>query len=293
MAVPDLHRSLLLVNTNASGGDTDVDEIAERLSPLGPVLSPDCTNADTLRQAIVEHAATVSRVLICGGDGTLSSALPALLPSGLPLGVLPCGTANDFARSLGIADLDTGIQSVIAGHIKAVDIGVVNGNYFLNAAGIGLGPDITKNLDKAAKRRFGVLGYLLEAVRQVRGNRGTRLVIDCDGTRVALRSMQVTVANGIHYGGGMTISEDARLDDARLDVLCIRPQSLLRLLAYGPLMRSGKLVDDKNIKTFSGRKVAVITRHAMDVAADGEVVTQTPAEYHVLPLALKVFVPVQ
>lgn len=293
VAMPDLNRSLLLVNTNASGGDLNVDEIAERLRPIGPVVSPRCGNVETLRQAIVEHAAIVSRVLICGGDGTLSSALPALLSTGLPLGVLPCGTANDFARSLGISDLETGIDSVIAGHVQGVDIGVVNGHYFLNAAGIGLGPEITKNLDKAAKRRFGVLGYLLEAVRQVHGNRGMRVVVDCDGKRVTLRSMQLTVANGIHYGGGMTISDDARLDDGRLDVLCIGPQSLLRLLAYGPSMRSGQLVDDQNIKTFSGCKVTVTTQHAVDVAADGEVVTQTPAEYHVLPLALKVFVPVE
>lgn len=290
--MPDLNLSLLLINTNAGGGDIDVDEIAERLSTLGPVVSPVCTDAETLRHAIVEHAAVVRRVLICGGDGTLNSALPALLPTGLPLGVLPCGTANDFARSLGVTDLDTGIESAIAGHCQAVDIGVVNGNYFLNAAGIGLGPAISKNLGKSAKRRFGVLGYLLQALRQFRGHRGMRLVLNCDGKRVALRSMQVTIANGVHYGGGMTISDDARLDDGRLDVLCIRPQSLLRFLAYGPSMRSGKLVDDENIKTFSCRKVAVVTRHAVDVTADGDLATRTPAECHVLPRALKVFVPV-
>jgi diacylglycerol kinase (ATP) len=235
----------------------------------------------------------VRRVLICGGDGTLNSALPALLSTGLPLGVLPCGTANDFARSLGIRDLEAGIESVLAGHVQAVDVGVVNGRYFLNAAGIGLGPKINKSLDKAAKSRIGVLEYLLQAIRHMRDYRGVRLVLDCDGERVALRSLQVTIANGIHYGGGMTISEDARLDDGRLDVLSIKPQSLLRLLAYGLSMRSGRLVDDENITTFSCRRVAVTTRHAVDVTADGELVTRTPAECHVRSRVLKVFVPVQ
>jgi diacylglycerol kinase (ATP) len=291
--MPDLDRSLLLVNAKARRGDIDVEEIADRLSSLGPVLVPVCPAAEMLRSAILEHADAVRRVLICGGDGTLNCALPALLSTGLPLGVLPCGTANDFARSLGIKDLDAGIESAIAGHVRAVDVGVVNGSYFLNAAGIGLGPEINKNLGKAAKSRFGVLEYFLQALRQARGHRGMRLVLDCDGEQVSLRSMQLTIANGVHYGGGMTISDDARLDDGRLDVLCIRPQSLLRLLGYGLSMRSGRLVDDENIRTFSCRRVTVTTRHAADVTADGELVTRTPAECHVRSRALKVFVPVQ
>ncbi len=289
----DLNGSLLLVNANARSGDVAIDDITERLGALGPIVCPECSDARTLHQAILDHAAKVRRVLICGGDGTLNSALPALLSTGLPLGVLPCGTANDFARSLGIPDLDAAIECVIAGDVQTVDVGVVNGHHFLNAAGIGLGPDINRNLDKATKRRFGVLGYLLQAFRQLRGNRGIRLTIDCDSNRVTLRSIQLTIANGIHYGGGMTISQDARLDDGRLDVLCIRPQGLLRLLAYGPSMRSGKLVDDENIRTFSAREVGVSARRAVDVTADGELVTRTPARFHVLSRALKVFVPIQ
>jgi diacylglycerol kinase (ATP) len=291
--VPNLDRSLLLVNANARRGNIDAAEIADRLSPLGPVVAPPCPDAEALRGAILEHAQAVRRVLVCGGDGTLHCALPALLSTGLPLGVLPCGTANDFARSLGIKDVDAGIRSVIAGNVQAVDVGVVNGKYFLNAAGVGLGPEINKNLEKAAKRRFGALGYFLQALRQLRGHRGLRLVIDCDGERVALRSLQVTIANGVHYGGGMTISTDARLDDSRLDVVCIRPQSLLRLLAHGIFLRSGRLVDNEHIRTFSCHKVTVITRHAADVTADGELVTRTPAECHVQPRALKVFVPAE
>jgi diacylglycerol kinase (ATP) len=291
--MPDLEASLLLVNANARGGDIDVDEIADRLEPLGPVIAPVCPDSKALRREILEHADKVRRVLIHGGDGTLNSALPALLSTGLPLGVLPGGTANDFARSLGIRDVDAGIETVIAGHVEALDVGVVNGNYFLNAAGIGLGPEINKNLGKAAKKRFGVLEYFLQALRHVRGYRGVRLVLNCDGERVALRSMQVTIANGVHYGGGMTISKDAQLDDGCLDVLCIKPQSLLRLLTYALSLRSGRLADDANIRTFSCRKVAVMTRHAADVTADGELVTRTPVECHVRSRALKVYVPVQ
>jgi diacylglycerol kinase (ATP) len=291
--MPDPDRSLLLVNAAARRGDIDVDEIAARLRPLGPVVAPACLDAETLHRAILEHAGVVGRVLICGGDGTLNSALPALLSTGLPLGVLPGGTANDFARSLGIRDLDAGIKTVLAGHIQAVDVGVINGRYFLNAAGIGLGPMINKSLDKAAKSRIGVLEYFMKALRHVRGYRGVPLVLDCDGERVALRSMQVTIANGIHYGGGMTISQAARLDDGRLDVLCIKPQGLLRLLAYALSLRAGTLVDDEHIRTFSCRRVAVTTRRATDVTADGEFVTRTPAECHVRARALKVFVPVQ
>jgi YegS/Rv2252/BmrU family lipid kinase len=284
-------RTLLLLNPNARSGDIDRKALIATLGRMGAVIAPDCPNPESMQHAIARYTGSVRRIVVGGGDGTLNAALPAVLDSSLPLGVLPLGTANDFARSLGIADLTAGVDAILAGQTHDVDVGLVNDHHFLNAVGIGLGPRINRALDSGTKARFGIAGYLLKAYRTTRSYRGMHVVIECDGNTVSVRSMHVSIGNGVHYGGGMTISRNARLDDGLLRVISIRPQSFLSLLTYGPSMRTGDLVDDENLNTFAGRTVIVRTRRATQVTADGELVTETPAECRSLRRALTVFVP--
>src|SRR5690606_28051953 len=135
-----------------------------------------------------------------------------------------------------------------------VDVGVVNGTCFLNAVGIGIGPDINRNLDKESKSSLGVLAYLVHAVRNLRRSRGMSAVIECDGAHHDLKSLQITIGNGIHYGGGMTIARGARLDDGILDVLSIPPQGFLSLLLKGPAIRAGDAGRIDELQTFRDRK---------------------------------------
>lgn len=289
--MPGLDRTLLLVNPNARQGDANLSEVVDRLKRIGPVVSSPGVDAAGAQRAISQHAKTVQRVVIGGGDGTLSAALPALLAAQLPLGVLPLGTANDFARSLGIEDLAAAVEAIVRGNKRAVDVGLVNGIHFLNAVGIGLGPRINRDLDTETKSRFGVLGYFLHFLRHARETRSVHAEIDCDGDIVSVKSLQITIANGIHYGGGMTIAKDARLDDGMLDVLSIRPQGPLRLLLRGASIRSGNVEDPRLLQTFRGKSVRVWTEEPMDVTADGEQVTRTPVQCRALRGALTVYVP--
>lgn len=284
-------RTLLLLNPNARGGDVDRQALIAELEQAGPVIAPHCSREQSTHQAIARYAGSVERIVVGGGDGTLNAALPAVLNAKLPLGVLPLGTANDFARSLGIPDLATGVRVVLEGRTREVDVGMVNEHYFLNAVGVGLGPTINRSLDRETKARLGVAGYLLNAYRSARNYRGIRVVLECDGQTTSTRSMHVSIGNGIHYGGGLTISRDAKLDDGLLRVISIRPQTFLSLLTYGFSMRSGDIEDDENVQTFGGRTIIVRTRYPVDVTADGELVTKTPAECRSLRRALQVFAP--
>lgn len=284
-------RTLLLLNPNARSGDVDRHALIEELERAGPVIAPDCSQEAATQQAIGRYAGSVERIVVGGGDGTLNAALAAVLEAKRPLGVLPLGTANDFARSLGIPDLASGVRVVLEGRIREVDVGMVNDRYFLNAVGVGLGPTINRALDPETKARLGIGGYLVNAYRNARRYRGIRVVIECDGQATSTRSMHVSIGNGIHYGGGMTISKDAKLDDGLLRVISIRPQTFLSLLTYGPSMRTGDIEDDENVQTFGGRTVIVRTRRPVDVTADGELVTRTPAECRSLRRALRVFAP--
>ena len=284
-------RTLLLVNPNARSGEEELGELILPLQNLGPVIAPTRLDREAVRKAIGQYAGSVARIVIGGGDGSLHAALPAVLEAKLPLGVLPLGTANDFARSLGIADVQAAVEVIVSGVTRPVDVGVVNDICFLNAVGIGIGPEINRSLDKESKSSLGVLAYLIQAIKNLRRSRGMSAVIECDGAQHALRSLQITIGNGIHYGGGMTIARDARLDDGILDVLSIPPQSFWRLLLKGPAIRSGDAGRIDELQTFRASEVRVRTRKPRDVTADGEQVTRTPIECRVLTGRLQVFAP--
>jgi diacylglycerol kinase (ATP) len=284
--------TLLLVNPNARSGEQELGELLLPLQDLGSVIAPKSLDREAVREAIAHYAGSVARIVIGGGDGSLHAALPAVLEARLPLGVLPLGTANDFARSLGIADVPAAVEAIVGGSTRPVDVGVVNGTCFLNAVGIGLGPEINRNLDKDSKSSLGILAYLLHAIKSLRRSRGMSAVIECNGSRHSLRSLQVTIGNGIHYGGGMTIASNARLDDGLLDVLSIPPQGFFSLLLKGPAIRSGNAGKIDDLQTFRAREVRVHTGKPRDVTADGELVTRTPIECRVLPGKLRVFAPI-
>ena len=105
-------------------------------------------------------------MIVAGGDGTLNAALQGLVEAGLPLGIIPLGTANNLARTLGIPSDPAGACEVIAaGHRRRIDLGWVNGRYFCTTASVGLSVQITEELSPEAKRRWGPAAYALAAVR--------------------------------------------------------------------------------------------------------------------------------
>jgi len=115
---------------------------------------------------ISEFRDRVQMLVLGGGDGTLHAALGPLVEQGLTLGLIPAGTANDFARNLDLPDdIDGALDAIVHGRPVAVDLGSANGIYFCNVAHMGLGVRVTKELSTASKSRFGVFGYL-QALRQ-------------------------------------------------------------------------------------------------------------------------------
>ena len=289
--MPGRDGTLLLINPAARRGESDISDITAQLESLGRVLSPPAGDVAGTRAAIAEYGPGVARVVIGGGDGSVSAVLPALLAADRPLGVLPLGTANDFARSLGIRDPAHALEVVVQGLSRRVDVGLVNGRPFLNAVGIGLGPRINADLAREAKARFGVLSYLLSFLRHARAERSVRAEIVCDGRSSRVRTLQITVGNGIHYGGGMTVAEDASLEDGLLDVVSIHPQRAWQILLQGGALRRGKVEDAPRVDVFRGERVEVRTHRPLDVTADGERVTQTPIECRIMRAALTVYVP--
>jgi diacylglycerol kinase (ATP) len=285
--------ALLVVNARSRNGADAAEAAASALERAGvPVLRRDCAEAVALPDLIRSAAGQVDRVVLGGGDGTLNAAAPGLIDAGLPLGVIPLGTANDLARTLHLpVDLPEAARVIAAGRVRRIDLGEVNGRPFFNVASVGFGVDLTRALTRDAKRRWGALGYAIAGLRALERLRPFSAEIIADGAAHYSRTVHVAIGNGRHYGGGMTISEHARIDDGRLHVYSLEVESFWRLLLLLPALRSGRHDAWAEIRTVSGDEIELHTRRPRSVNTDGEITTRTPAHFHVLRGALDVYVP--
>jgi diacylglycerol kinase (ATP) len=241
---------------------------------------------------IVAHRSVADLVIIGGGDGTLNAAAEGLVEAGLPLGILPLGTANDLARTLEIPSSVIEASRVIAeGLTHRIDLGRVNGKHFFNVASVGLSVHVARQLGVEIKRRWGVLGYPLTLWRALGRHRSFRAEIRCNGTRARVRTIQISVGNGRYYGGGMTIAADAAIDDGLLDLVSLAPQGLVELILSLPALRWGWHERAERVRHWRCRDIEIRTVRSLPINTDGEVTTRTPAHIVVVPQALAVHVP--
>ncbi|HYD59614.1 MAG TPA: lipid kinase [Noviherbaspirillum sp.] len=286
-------RALLVVNRKSRNGSFDLRTVTERLKQSGMEVLPWALDrAEQVPEMIRRHAADVDFVVVGGGDGTLNAAAPALIETRLPLGVLPMGTANDLARTLHIpVDIEQAADIIIGSLMHKIDLGRVNGHYFFNAAHIGLGVHAHSHLSHDVKQRWGIFGYARSLFKAITSFRPFRADIVCDGRRKRVRSIQIAVGNGRHYGGGMTIFEDASIDDRLFFLYSIEPLGIWDLVKYAPAFRAGRFEEHHPVDIEKGRSIRITTSRTMVVSADGEVVTRTPATFDMIAGAVKVFVP--
>ncbi len=287
-------RALLLVNPRSRSGAEALDRAEDLLRRTGFVVDALGGPAD----ALIEEARRSRRsgghdvVVAGGGDGTLGGIAAALLDGGPPLGVLPLGTANDFARTLGLpTDPAEAVALIARTRPRPVDVGLVNGVPFLNAASIGLSADLAGELTETAKRRFGRSGYLFTALRLILRARSFRVTIEGDFERTEARSLMVAVGNGRHHGGGLTIAPDARIDDGKLDLYSLETTRLWRLALIAWALRSGQHVHWSDVRASRGDVFEIRTRRPRPVNVDGELRTTTPARFSLLRGALLVHAP--
>jgi YegS/Rv2252/BmrU family lipid kinase len=284
---------LFLRNPRARNGDEQAELARQGLSAAGLEITEEVTaGADRFREAVDRLRNQVDVVVVGGGDGTINAAAPALVGLGVPLGVLPMGTANDLARSLAIPQaLEEACQVIAHGQERSIDIGMVNGHYFFNAAGVGLSGEVTRKLDREGKRRWGVLSYAKATLDAWRESDVFAARIRVNGEEMYVKSLQIMVGNGRHYGGGMTIAEDATIDDGLLNVYSIEPVPLLRLAGIAPLLMRGSHDRSDAVMVVSTQELELVTDRPIPVNADGELVGTTPARFSVVPGALRVLVP--
>ncbi len=246
-----------------------------------------------IHHLIKKNAQRVRGVIIGGGDGTINSAVDTLVRYKLPLGILPLGTANDLARTLGIIeDIDSAVSVIRSGYLRFIDLGRVNDKYFFNAAHIGLSVKVASELSPALKRKWGGVSYPLELFHAFWANRSFRAHIDVNGKKISGRFIQLTVSNGKYFGGGNKIREDATIDDNLFDIILIKPQTFFQMLTLIPKIFTGftEQANDKII-VLRSHELFIKTRRKKSIVTDGEITKKTPAHFVVQAKKLSIYAP--
>ena len=251
-----------------------------------PTLPPD----ELARLAL---AAGATMIVAAGGDGTVHAAANAAAQLGLTLAVLPFGTANDFAHGLALPlELAAAVAAIAAGQTRTIDLGRVNGHYFLTAAHAGLGAETARRSDPRLKQLVGPLAYAVAAVGAWSEHEPLELTLVVNGREATLCASQLLVANGVYYGGGNLVAPDASFDDGQLEIQLVGPDlpahALLRLAGA---LRRGEMADQPETACFRTTHLEVTLGRPAPVNMDGELVELGEhLVFEVAPRALRVVV---
>jgi diacylglycerol kinase family enzyme len=245
----------------------------------------------------VKSAARNGAVVVGGGDGTLGSAAAIVAAAGGTLGILPLGTRNHLARQLGIPmDLPGAAKIIADGQKRKIDLSSVNDHVFINNASIGLYPAMVRVRDDLQKRH-GVPKWIanIPAGWHTLGNlRHRRLRLTMDGAAQPIRTPLLFVGNNVYSLDIGKVGQRDALDDGKLSVFAVSPNSRAGLIGFGLRALIGRTNSERDFETLGVCETLELASHAktIEVAIDGEIVRlQTPLKFTVRPSALEVFAP--
>lgn len=246
---------------------------------------------DLARRAVAEGA---QALIACGGDGTVHFALQAVAGSDTALGIIPMGTGNDIARSVGLPMKDPlAAADVIAdGRTRMVDYGTVcaadgTERAFLAVMSAGFDSEVNARAN-SMKWPTGSSRYLMATMAELGVYRPVEFRITVDGVQTSEPGMMLAIGNGPSYGGGMFVCPNADLDDAKLDLTFLTKTNRATFLTIFPRVFKGTHIHHPSVRSLRGATIRVEAQ-GQTAFADGERVGPLPVDVGVVPRGLRVF----
>jgi YegS/Rv2252/BmrU family lipid kinase len=302
-------RTLVIVNPNSRSGSTGrrwskiEPKLREALGGFEVETTTRMRDAERISREAVR--AGVERVVVAGGDGTLSEVVTGLLGAQLggyaQIGILPLGTGGDFSRVAGgTRNLDEAIAALAVGTTRKIDAGRITyrvdtgsseaTSYFANVASFGVSGLVDELVNRTTKFFGGRISFLLGTLRALAQYRSQEVAIRVDGEPVFEgRIAFAAVANGSYFGGGMQVAPDAILDDGRLRLVVIPASSKASLLARLPTLYRGTHVNDESNLVVAGSVIEADADARVLLDVDGEPLGALPARIECLPGAITLF----
>ena len=297
-----LEKVIMLYNPTAGSGmfTSHLDDIIRRYEEAGKVVIPirsfgDITIDDFLAGLNKDtYKEEYSQIIAAGGDGTINFCVNAMMKNNidLPMAILPSGTANDFAYYFDIPhDIDTMLDIALGGNYSNVDIGVVNGKYFINVAAIGQVVGVSQRTDPTLKNTIGVLAYSLKGLGEATNLKPIPIKITTPEKVYEEKMFFMVVMNGKSAGGFKMVSPNSEINDGLLNVMIFRETPALELPVLFMKILQGTHIGSKHVLNF--KTDSLILESEMDVPTDidGELGAKLPLEFSVLHNKLRIASP--
>ncbi len=249
-------------------------------------------NPDDLEATVLRALAKKPDLLILGGgDGTVSGLVDLMVGHDVILGVLPLGTANSFARTLGIPlTVEGAVEVIRTGKPRRIDLGMIDGDYFANCAAMGISPKIAQTVPHGLKKIFGKAGYLAWAAYQFMRFRPFTLIVGEGPTAVKIRVVEVRISNG-PYHGGTELVDAAAVDSGEIVVQAVMGHVKRRLVQNWVASVLRHESRHEKVRDFRGKSLKINTIPPLPISIDGEVLAKTPVTAKVAAGIIRVMAP--
>ena len=289
----------ILLYYNAYSGSgvfrNNLDHIIERIQTMGfqviPVRAAKGVVIDEALRDIDQNE--YDRIIAAGGDGTINLCVNAMVKYDvhLPLGILPAGTANDFAYYFELpSDLDLQLDVALGNKTTHADVGKVNSRCFINVCAMGALVDVSQKTDPNLKNALGSLAYYMTALTELPQVHPINVRLTTPEKTYQEQVYFMVVMNGESAGGFRKLSPQSSMDDGKLDVIAFRKMPIVE---FGPLLFevvNGRHPANKNVLYFQTEKLTIESDEDMDTDIDGEHGEKLPLHFSILRRRLDVFV---
>lgn len=270
-------------------------DILNSLEKAGYEASAHATTGkgDATRQARLASERGFDLVVAAGGDGTLYEVINGLAEQEyMPkLGILPMGTSNDFARSIGIPkNIEKALEVITNDKTKKIDVGKMNNRYFINIAGGGVLTELTYEAPSKLKTALGQLAYYIKGIEKLPSLRPYQLTFEVNGKVRKEKALIFLVANSNTVGGFENLAPGASINDGLFDVFILKSCNLMELARVMTLLTRGEHVKDPKVIHFQTDHLKVNAEEDVLINLDGELGGTSPCEFQLLKQHIEIIV---
>ena len=285
--------AVLLVNAKSRTGQDAFRQARKLLREAGITLtaSKAVKNPAKLPGEVKKAvAAGAEMVIVGGGDGSLSCAVDHLVGSQTVFAILPLGTANSFARTIGVPlDIAGAVDVIANGKVAAIDLGMIDKDYFCNCAAVGISPLIAETVPHGLKKWAGRPGYLAWAAVQMARFQPFKLTVTGNGIDETVEALELRIANGAFHGGAELVKTEA--DSGEIVIQAVIGTARTKLLWSWGLSLLGPDHVRGTVQEWRGREFRITTDPPLPISIDGEVLAETPIKASLARKAIRMAVP--
>lgn len=288
-----IRSAALIVNARSRQGQRRFAEACTAMAALPfPVDAHAVENPGDLCAVLARALAKrPDLVVIGGGDGTVSGLVDQLVGKDVILGVLPFGTANSFARTLGIPlDIGGAVEVLKTGAPRRIDLGMIGDDYYANCATLGIAPQIAATVPHLLKKVAGRLGYLTWAAWEFLHFKPFTLIVGEGASAERLRVVEVRISNG-PYHGGTEMVESAQVDSGEIVVQAVVGHVKRRLVTNWTATFFRMAARHEDVREFRGRSIRLATEPVLPISIDGELLASTPVTAKIAAGVIEVMAP--